>query len=411
MWENIRTGSMLADNFRCSKRNIFLSTLCLLILHSMVQHYDETKTRLMRTTTMIMHVEEETIHEYVLTCQNKNLTGIELLLCVHNSEFPAKEAGRWVYRPEEALHPSPEHLVCLDLEKQGNCNNDTANELSDEKPRKSRLESQAKGAVINSPGILEANDPWIWESDIDEYKILSYSQMHQPEIQQMIRGRKFYLLGDSLTRQWAHSMRCEFQHVFGMSANEAKQHVIYIQQHTKMPKDLELAKFLRAASPDDYFVLNFGHHLGPDKIKDGTWRKVYRQVLAAAFVSANYRKIPLDHIFFRTTSVRHFLYGRGDWDTNSSLSGGTAPNMEAAWSMYGGHYRSQPEQNILAMELLRNYTYQHQKESKIGGILDTSPMILARADASFDGSHFCLPGPMDYWSRMLYYRMYKEHNP
>ena len=41
-------------------------------------------------------------------------------------------------------------------------------------------------------------------------------------------------------------------------------------------------------------------------------------------------------------------------------------------------------------------------------ILDTSPMMLSRADATFDGTHFCLPGPMDFWSRMLYYQMERD---
>jgi hypothetical protein len=38
-------------------------------------------------------------------------------------------------------------------------------------------------------------------------------------------------------------------------------------------------------------------------------------------------------------------------------------------------------------------------------VLDVPKLILARADASFDGTHFCMPGPINEWSRMLYYRI------
>jgi hypothetical protein len=141
-------------------------------------------------------------------------------------------------------------------------------------------------------------------------------------------------------------------------------------------------------------------------------------------------KIPSHHIFFRTTSVRHFLVGKGDWDTAQTTgfqAGGIAPNMTATWSMYGGKDPIQPTQNLLALDVLfpprnestikhhhdnddNNDTFNHHHHNHpLGGVLDTSPMTLARADASFDGLHFCLPGPMDYWSQMLYYRMHSNY--
>lgn len=42
------------------------------------------------------------------------------------------------------------------------------------------------------------------------------------------------------------------------------------------------------------------------------------------------------------------------------------------------------------------------------GILDTSTLTLARADATYDLTHLYLPGPMEYWNRMLYYRILQE---
>ena len=74
--------------------------------------------------------------------------------------------------------------------------------------------------------------------------------------------------------------------------------------------------------------------------------------------------------------MRHFLKGFGDWDTNSFKTGSVEPGMQQKWSTYGGSRPEQPMQNIIAL----------------GSFL----IMLARGDATFDGSHFCLPGPIDY---------------
>jgi hypothetical protein len=39
----------------------------------------------------------------------------------------------------------------------------------------------------------------------------------------------------------------------------------------------------------------------------------------------------------------------------------------------------------------------------------TATIMLAWADASFDGVHFCLPGPIQEWSKMLFYRISKNN--
>ena len=45
----------------------------------------------------------------------------------------------------------------------------------------------------------------------------------------------------------------------------------------------------------------------------------------------------------------------------------------------------------------------------VGGVLDTAAISLARGDATIDGVHFCLPGPIiEQWSRMLYHRIVRE---
>ena len=60
----------------------------------------------------------------------------------------------------------------------------------------------------------------------------------------------------------------------------------------------------------------------------------------------------------------------------------------------------QPDQNLIAFSTLLKSSNHRSFQ-----ILDTSPLMLARGDATFDGTHFCLPGPMDVWSRMLYARL------
>ncbi len=71
--------------------------------------------------------------------------------------------------------------------------------------------------------------------------------------------------------------------------------------------------------------------------------------------------------------------------------------MKANWSDYGGNCPDQPVQNLMGIDMV-------SKHSKYQ-ILDTSPLMLSRGDASSEGSHICVPGPIEFWSGMLYYRI------
>jgi hypothetical protein len=106
--------------------------------------------------------------------------------------------------------------------------------------------------------------------------------------------------------------------------------------------------------------------------------------------------LPPSHVMFRTTSVRHFLAGKGDWNSNSSQAGGLEANMNAKWDDYGGMNPDQPIQNLLGISMVG-------ADSNFS-IMDVSPLTLARADSTLDGSHF-MPGPMEEWTRMLFYRI------
>lgn len=201
-------------------------------------------------------------------------------------------------------------------------------------------------------------------------------------------------------------MKCEIIHVLGVSEANADGIVRYLQMHTGFEEGL-IKRYgfpFQNATERDYVVFNFGHHVGK-KLGNDDWPPKYTKILQDC-LSMDVGKIPDSHVFFRTTTVRHFLRGKGDWNTNSSQAGAFQPNMHDVWSTYGGSYPEQPIQNLIALDVfLGNNTNGTDRRFRI---LDTSPMMLARADGSFDGSHFCLPGPMDHWSRMLYYQVEQD---
>ena len=419
---------------------------------------------------------------------------------VHQSTYPACAAGNWTYRPDLRLVLSREHLQCLDQERQGNCHDPDAWKHSDDVAKKSRHESMMKQAVLNSPGILNASDPWVWTSNLEPYKVLPIDNKDEyiSRVRRLFlpNPMRIFFVGDSLTRQWQHAIKCELEHVVGIPKERVDWMIQSLPMHTGWSLDLLTKRYKRPfqnATERDYIVFNFGHHVGKKLGND--WPSEYARLLSTSF-SMDFGRIPDHHIFFRTTTVRHFLAGQGDWNTESSKAGGIRPDPEMQWWTYGGNSPEQPMQNLLAfdtflcqggMEEDTNLSYQatidyvaskrknynvttpmvapkkglygrkdweelpdniqkaaqvlgynqqlwdsnttttatFQKEyqellpierqavEKLGArigtrhfrILDTSPMMLPRGDASFDGNHFCLPGPMEFWSRMLYYQM------
>ncbi len=357
----------------------------------------------------------------------------EFYMSIHNTTFPAERAGAWVYRPDKALRPSAEHLQCLDQELQGNCHDPDAWKNTTLKHKLVRHENMEKKAIANSPGILAAKDPWFWQSNHPLMAVLDAEDKdYERKVRTALQNSTIYLVGDSLTRQWSQVMRCELIHVFGIDEKVVENQIQYVQVHNGVEDRKPI--FFKSATERDYVVWNIGHHVGW-KIGSG-WEKKYKQKLED-FLAYPFGKVPDEHIFFRTTTVRHFRKGQGDFDTESSMSGNVEPRMCAEWSDYGGSRPEQPTQNMIAFEVfLSNYTLQPQNETAISDlsnyklqpqnettisdrqrrrrskiqILDISPMMLARGDATFDGCHFCLPGPMEYWSRMLYHRLYYSQN-
>jgi hypothetical protein len=311
----------------------------------------------------------------------------EHLVSVHLSDYPTRTAGRWVEKPPSlAVRASPALRQCLARERQGNCYSDNGEiRISDN--------GSSKRIIYNSPGIMKGYDPYMWESDDEAYAALPLVN-GTSELLRGLQGRKIFIIGDSLSRQWAKSLSCELKHVYGYKVD------VPLCSNHFFPNDKELSDCLGSAKSSDYIVFNFGHHIDPGKpgMKD-IWRKKYTAVMKRALrdLTTKYGHIPPDQIFFRTTSVRHFGAGMGDWNTNTSQRGALKAHMDAKWDDYGGNNRAQPIQNLLALSMVGT-------QSNFS-VLDVSPITLGRADSTSDGSHFCQPGPMVEWTRMLLHQI------
>ena len=289
----------------------------------------------------------------------------------------------------------------------------TTNILNVQKQIIKRNETMPNKTIINSPGIMAANDPWIWQSNNPLYDVMPNGDVteYSRRVREVIKPRTIFMIGDSLTRQWAHMMHCELMHVLGFSKGEAGNKVRF-QRSTKAitRQRRDIRKLLQSASKKDIVVFNYGHHVGLNNGED--WRPKYVKTLENAR-DFDFGPIPDENIFFRTTSVWHFLHGFGDWNTESFTAGKSAPDMHAMWDTYGGNQQELPDQNLVAFSTLldKNNIDIHRHRSL--QILDTSPMMLARGDATYDydEAHFCLPGPMEFWSRMLYLHLERQTRP
>jgi hypothetical protein len=318
----------------------------------------------------------------------------EHLASVHLSDTPARAAGRWVEKsPSLAKRAPPELLRCLARERQGICYNDDKNKVEN-KHMTSRISKLVKGSLHNSRGILKGYDPYVWESDDEAYGVFP-PRNGTSELRQALEGRTIIIVGDSLNRQWARALECELKHVYRYDTVDVR----YCLTHD-FPTPTALDKCFRHVTSRDYVVFNFGHHQDPSKVGVGAdWRQVYKALMARALHELKTRlgHLPPSHVMFRTTSVRHFLSRKGEWNTNSSQTGGFEANMDAKWDHYGGNNAVQPIQNLLGISMVgANSSF---------SIMDVSPLTLARADSTFDGSHFCMPGPIEEWTRMLLYRI------
>jgi hypothetical protein len=326
------------------------------------------------------------------------------LIGAHLSKAPVHAVGTWMYRPDERPKLSNPHLHCLRKELEGNCANQSNPTTKYDITRSSRV---TQGALHNSPGMFDSHDPYVWEGTEKLHQVLSSLHYNGNQFRNILSQQRIFLFGDSLTRQWGHAMRCEMIHIFNYTKEEAHDRIrIKLWFSGKIKAfGAALSKFSKSMGSEDYLVFNFGHHMDPSKpgLKYA-WKAKFQQTMKTAIRElkmSNSSRLHPSRILFRTTTVRHFRAGKGDWNTDTGYSaGGTEPENNARYEEFGGNNQAQPWQNLMALKIIGT-------ESNFG-ILDTSSPTLARADATFDGSHLCLPGPMEHWSRMLYYRIFQD---
>ena len=130
-----------------------------------------------------------------------------------------------------------------------------------------------------------------------------------------------------------------------------------------MPSGFDMNRFdkyknaFKGTKERDYVVFNSGHWFDSNRIGDD-WPSEYKRILNEA-LQMDFGKIPDRHVFFRTTSVRHFLRGYGDWNTESSKAGASGPEPRAQRSWYGGNAPVLPLQNFVAMDIMLGPQHHH----------------------------------------------------
>jgi hypothetical protein len=106
--------------------------------------------------------------------------------------------------------------------------------------------------------------------------------------------------------------------------------------------------------PQDYLVFSFGHHMHPAKpgLKH-TWKEKFQDVIKTVLrelKTSNSSRLDPSRILFRTTTVRHYRAGKGDWNTDKSDSRGTEPVNNARHEEFGVNNTAQPRQKFDSFE-------------------------------------------------------------
>jgi len=333
-------------------------------------------------------------------------------LSFHAAATPVSRIGSWVLgdpaRDWLTTNISEAHLACLNTERQGNCYNDTANLMAHDSARRSRYEVMKRNhsAIYNDMGILQGRNIWAWRvaEDMDALEREMYSPVAwlQTELVGAVAafvrsGHKFFIIGDSLSRQFARTMQCSLEFKLGVT----KQAVVWIGLHyLTNQSDLVIRLLTRNnVTSKDVVVVNIGHHIDPgnsEYLRAGVpphWETTTQVAWRAIFHAFAWANLDPRRVFVRTTVPRFVRRdGGGDWDGGRVICGAKSPEPNARWSAFGGQYLSQPKQNEIHLNELNRTPWQ---------LLDVAPLTLARADATFDCLHMCLPGVMDTWVSLL----------
>ena len=334
---------------------------------------------------------------------------IRKALKTHRASSPAALAGKWIF-PERGkafdwlqTKHSANHLKCLDQEFQGNCHADGNGSAKEANSSRHKFMAKLGSAILNSPSILQGRNVYSWRPRVPHPALnVSLNDLKARVKSFQSTGGRIHLIGDSLSRQFFKTLACMLSHKLQVTD--------LVRFHWA---SLNPASAIAYVGPQDFVVINFGHHIDPSKSdymravdKSGVpnWETKYSEALKRLFgvlSEATRKQQIVDHsrIIFRTSDVRHHRANESDWDGGSVSCGSPdEPSQDfsgvlnASWGDYGGRYPALPRQNEILLQALDSTDY---------ALLDTSPLTLSRRDASFDCSHFCLPGPMDTMSALL----------
>ena len=332
---------------------------------------------------------------------------IKKALRIHKAPSPAASAGEWIFPQKDnafdwlQTNQSAHHLKCLDQELQGNCHVDFP--LKEVNSSRHKFMAKPGSAILNSPSILHGENLYSWRPRVPHPAL----NVSLDDIKARVKsfkntGGKIRLIGDSLSRQFYQTLVCMLSH---------KLQITDLVRFHWSPVDP--ANAISFVKPQDLVVFNFGHHVDPSKSnslreigKGGVpkWETKYSEALKHLFKllsEATKRQQVVDpsRIVFRTTDIRHHRANESDWDGGIVSCGSSAEpgidfagTLNASWGEFGGLYPALPRQNEILLEALDSTDY---------ALFDASPLTLSRRDATFDCSHFCLPGPMDTLSALL----------
>lgn len=258
------------------------------------------------------------------------------------------------------------------------------------------------------------------------------------DLRRCLTPKRIVMVGDSLTRQQDRALRCLLPEV-GMDSAWVGSNLTYINcpyliQEGKNLSDILHWPMSQLCAPletvlqhpinaIDVLQLNVGQWVDEAKLgmlgvkwADAFQAKIVQHTLARLHKLLSRRSSPT-HVLFRTTASRFFRDGdfntkpRG-WCGCKGLTGNPGrcrptiaahPNALAIYADFNPISRVLPEMNQLLVQLF--CAAKSNASRQVFEILNTAKLSLAREDASFDCSHFCLPGVPDAWNLMLLNRV------
>jgi hypothetical protein len=143
----------------------------------------------------------------------------------------------------------------------------------------------------------------------------------------LVKGRQFVLIGDSLTREWFHTLHGEFEHVLKLEKDDIK----HLRCFSGPFDEKKISEFLAEATDRDCLIFDVGHHTAPGNLgMEKTWRQNHAAHAMNQLLSSACAPTPDKQVFFRTTAVRHVHAKSGDWNSElASLDKTSAPMLSA----------------------------------------------------------------------------------